>query len=474
VSNDDAPLVIAERYAIGRPIGQGGMGAVFEAVHVHTGRRLAVKTLLSRYVDDPVLVERFMREARATTAIGDPHVVEIVDIGTTPEGDVFMVMELLEGRELKKAMRQDAPLPVARACYIAHQIAAVMGLAHAKGIVHRDLKPANVFLVPRDRDPDYVKVLDFGIAKLDKATHGETDGHTMTRTGQLIGTPSYMSPEQLQGVREIDGRSDVYALGVILYQMLAGDLPYRGESVPDIFLKVMTTDPPPLGSVRPAVPPALAALVHRALARDVNARFADCAALAAALAPFAAQWVLGSPPTATDIVVSGAAVAGAHASSPSGLSDPVLLMSSPTALVPADGAVPPRPNGVPRWAVPVGLAGVLALGVVLGQWRPWAAVTPTPGPGPAAVVQAVVDRPAAAAVQVPTPLAVAAPVRPDAAVQEAPAPSVPSEPVERPGGPVVARQGGRPRVGGSPGGRVRPQGTVRPAAEAPGLILTNQ
>lgn len=463
MSSDDAPLIIADRYEIRRPIGQGGMGAVFEAVHVGTGRRLAVKTLLAKYVDDPVLVERFMREARATTAIGDPHVVEIVDIGKTPEGDVFMVMELLEGRELKRAMRQDAPLPVARACHIAYQIAAVMGRAHAKGIVHRDLKPANLFLVQRDRDADYVKVLDFGIAKLDRSLLGDApDGATMTRTGQVIGTPSYMAPEQLQGAREVDARADVYALGVILYQMLAGDLPVKGESVPDIFLKVMTTEPAPVRSARPAVPAALEAIVHRALRREADARFTDCTEFAAALAPFAAQWVVGSAATATDVVMPVANAVGGPLSSPSGLSDPVVVgaVSSP------DTA--PHPNPVaPRWTASHATAAVvggvaLALALVVAALRPGSAPPATALPvagaqqGGAVLRNAALDP--APVPRPPVPAVVGMPTADAAAVAAVDAAAAVAQP------PRAREAAARP-----------PRPRSRASASAPqGLILTNQ
>ncbi len=364
------PLILAERYRVIKPIGRGGMGAVFEAVHVLTGRRLAVKTLLAQYVNDAVLVERFMREARATTAIGDPHVIEIVDMGRTPEGDVFMVMELLDGRELKQAIRDDAPLPVERACHILHQIAAVMGRAHAIGVIHRDLKPANVFLVKRDRDPDYVKVLDFGIAKLDAAAHPDVaSGQTMTRTGQIIGTPSYMSPEQLQGLKEIDARTDVYALGVMLYQSLAGRLPIKGESIPDIFLKVMTTEATPVESFRDDIPPELAAIVRRALSRDAAARYEHAGAMADALAPLAARWVIGSAPTVAGLTlqVRPDGPGGTSQSSSSGLSAPRVLTSAQLDAPPAEAL---RVSVSRRGALAAGVAALALLGAVVA-WSPW-------------------------------------------------------------------------------------------------------
>ncbi|MFO0648036.1 MAG: serine/threonine-protein kinase [Polyangiales bacterium] len=404
---EEDPIVLAERYRVLKPIGRGGMGAVFEAVHVHTGRRLAVKTLLAQYVNDAVLVERFMREARATTAIGDPHVVEIVDIGRTPEGDVFMVMELLEGRELKRAIRDDAPLPIERACHIARQIGEVMGRAHALGIVHRDLKPANVFLVQRDRDPDYVKVLDFGIAKLDASAHPDVAaGQTMTRTGQIIGTPSYMSPEQLQGLKELDARSDVYALGVILYQAIAGSLPIRGESIPDIFLKVMTTEAPALATFRDDVPAELDGIVRRALSREPAARFADGAAFAEALAPYAARWVVGSAPTVAGISLRprpDGAGGNSQNSAPTPLSSPQVLHPAPDpSILPAA----PSPPSSPR-ALQIALAAAALAAIAVVAWRPWSHAPPVAASRDAAAapVARVAPEPPLAPAPEPPPVA---------------------------------------------------------------------
>jgi serine/threonine protein kinase len=284
--------VVAKRYRVVRPLRRGGMGEVFEAVHVLTGRRLAIKVLLPAYAHDAEAVARFTNEARATAAVGDPHVLEVVDLGRLKRGDrratveLYIAFELLEGDALADAIARAGAMPVGRAAHIAAQLAATMGRAHARGIVHRDLTPANVFLVARDGDPDYVKVLDFGVAKLLPAAGGEVPG--LTRSGQVLGTPAYMPPEQLlSGARDVDAPADVYAIGAMLYEMLAGGPVWPADSASVQYHAVLTTDPPPLATRRAGVPPALAAIVHRALAREVGERFASGDELARALAPFA-------------------------------------------------------------------------------------------------------------------------------------------------------------------------------------------
>src|SRR3954469_23404027 len=216
-------------YRVSELIGEGGMGVVYLAEHPGIGRRAAIKILRPGLTDNAELTKRFFNEARAANAIRHAGIVEVLDCGTLPSGTAYIVMELLEGENLAARLRKAGQLPVADARRVAAQTASALAAAHAAGIVHRDLKPDNLYLVPDERDAslEMVKVLDFGIAKL-----GQDAGRTSsvrTRTGSVMGTPAYMSPEQCRGTREIDPRTDIYALGVILFEMLCGRPPFVSE-----------------------------------------------------------------------------------------------------------------------------------------------------------------------------------------------------------------------------------------------------
>jgi serine/threonine protein kinase len=216
-------------YQITKLLAEGGMGAVYLAEHPAIGRRVAVKVLLPEVASDAEMVRRFFNEARAAHAIRHPGIVEILDFGTLPDGASYIVMELLEGESLGARLQRVGRLAPENAVDFAAQAAAALGAAHAQGIVHRDLKPDNLFLVADERVPGHelVKVLDFGIAKLSRGPNGA--GSFKTRTGVLMGTPVYMSPEQCLGTKEVDHRSDIYSLGIILFQMLAGAPPFMSE-----------------------------------------------------------------------------------------------------------------------------------------------------------------------------------------------------------------------------------------------------
>ena len=263
-------------------LGEGGMGAVYLAEHPGIGRRVAVKVLHRNYVRDESLLGRFLNEARAANAIRHPNIIEILDSGTIADGTPFLVMELLEGESLGARIRRVGPLPIPTAVEFAYQTASALGAAHKKGIVHRDLKPDNLYIVPDPHEPDRerIKVLDFGIAKLQQGNAGDS---VKTRTGTLMGTPIYMSPEQCRGTRAVDHRSDIYSLGVILFEMLTGQPPFVSEGFGELVNMHLNVAPPVPSSRNPAIPPALDAIVLRMLEKNADQRFGDMAELQGAL-----------------------------------------------------------------------------------------------------------------------------------------------------------------------------------------------
>jgi eukaryotic-like serine/threonine-protein kinase len=269
--------LLSGRYRVLRWIGAGGMGEVYEAENVRIGRRVALKILSGDLRKSPELVERFDREARAASAARGPHVVEMLDVGRTDDDLPFLVMELLDGTPLSRRL-DGGPLAIETAVQLAVQIARGLASAHEAGVVHRDLKPDNVFLVRGDGG-ETAKILDFGISKI-----GGGDTSTeLTKTGSALGTPSHMAPEQVEGKRDVDARADLWALGVLLYQMLTGKLPFEADSYGLMLVRILQEAPAPITSVRAEVPEALAAVVTRCLAKAPTDRWESAAMLETAL-----------------------------------------------------------------------------------------------------------------------------------------------------------------------------------------------
>lgn len=274
--------VLLDRYKVTGRIGQGGMGAVYEATHTLIGKRVAVKVLLDKYAYKDQVVARLEQEARLASSIGHENIIDITDFGQTPDGRTFVVMEYLEGQSLAECVSKDGPLPEERAIRIALQVASALSAAHAKGILHRDVKPENVFLLRR-KGQDFVKVVDFGISK---SLRGEEDGGAsprLTQTGMVLGTPLYMSPEQARGDDDLDQRIDVYALGVILYEMVTGEVPFQGSNYLNIISRVLNDELRPLRELRPELSAGLESVILRALAKSRDERYPSCEALAADL-----------------------------------------------------------------------------------------------------------------------------------------------------------------------------------------------
>jgi serine/threonine-protein kinase len=288
------------RYYVEKKIGEGGMGVVFAARHAVIERPLAIKVLKREAMRDTATIRRFVQEAQAASRIGHPNIVDVTDFGTTPDGMTYSVMEYVAGQTLGAALRAAAPFPAARAMRITAQIARALAAAHDKGIVHRDLKPENVFLLDRDGRPDFVKIVDFGIAKVTPPP-GKTNEPRLTRAGSVFGTPEYMAPEQAAGRSDTDGRVDVYALGVILYEMICGKVPHRGDSMVRTLAMQMLDPIEPPSRVRPdlGISPDLEAVIMHALVKKREQRYQTMGELLAALegllpAPVGAS-VTGSP-----------------------------------------------------------------------------------------------------------------------------------------------------------------------------------
>jgi serine/threonine-protein kinase len=271
--------VLAEKYRVERVLGSGGMGVVVAAQHVTLHHKVALKLMLPSAATDAQATARFLREARAAAQLRSEHVARVLDVGTLASGEPFMVMELLEGSDLDVILHERGPLPVAEAVDYLRQACDAVAEAHERGIVHRDLKPGNLFLASDARGRSMIKVLDFGISKHTNAV-GDL---ALTKTAAIMGSPLYMSPEQMRASRDVDARTDVWSLGVTLYQLLAGRVPFLTDSPMELGAKVLHEEPEPLDQARRDVPPAIAAVVKRCLAKDPAARFAGARDLAAAL-----------------------------------------------------------------------------------------------------------------------------------------------------------------------------------------------
>jgi len=271
--------VIAGKYLVERLLGAGGMGAVFEVSHRATGRRFAIKWLRPSLASHDDLVMRFIREAQAACRIDHPNVVQVYDVGQERDS-CFMLMELLRGETLSVRLRRVGKLSVTEACQILVPVCQGVSAAHAVGVVHRDLKPDNIFLCRSNAGGELPKVLDFGVAKLPQQAEATTN--TLTASGMIMGTPLYMAPEQLKA-RAVDGRTDVYALGVVLYEMLGGTVPFNANSYAELMVQVLTGQPQALRVLNPSLPDAVVRVVEAAMARDPHARFASADELARAL-----------------------------------------------------------------------------------------------------------------------------------------------------------------------------------------------
>jgi serine/threonine protein kinase len=296
--------VLAGKYRVERVLGLGGMGVVVVATHMQLDQKVALKFMLPDALQHPSLVERFAREARAAVRLKSDHVARVLDVGTLHTGSPYMVMEYLEGSDLGTMIERQGPMTVELAVDCVLQACDAVAEAHSIGIVHRDLKPRNLFMTGRNDGRALVKVLDFGISK-----HTASADLSLTRTTEVIGSPNYMSPEQLKSSKGVDERSDIWALGVVLYELIAGQVPFVAESVTQLTAMVLTEAPRSIRSLRADVPRELAGVIERCLEKSPQSRFASVAELALALQPFA-------PADSRDLAVRIARIASASGRSP--------------------------------------------------------------------------------------------------------------------------------------------------------------
>jgi serine/threonine-protein kinase len=441
-------------YIVRHKLGEGGMGSVYFAEHPSIGKRVALKVLHADYASQPEIVSRFFNEAKAVNDIQHPNIVDIVDFGILPAAApgepplVYFIMEYIEGVSLSELIRRESPLGPERAVTIALQIADALSASHRKGVVHRDLKPDNVILMSRGRQHDFVKLLDFGIAKL---TANAASTHR-TRTGMVMGTPQYMSPEQCDGRGHIDHRSDIYALGIVLYQMLTGRVPFGGDGYGEVLIQQMSKAPLAPTSITPSIPDHLELVVLKALEKQPDHRYQGMDDMmlalqnplhyvathgartgflvspvrreplpAGAALPLAAQTV--APDRAVPTTLSGsAAQLVATRSSPPTIPPPIASATMPPTAPPTKLA----PRAMARFGIAVALVlGGIAVGVIIQ-------VSGAPSaPAPAAPSAAPAAAPSPAPAAAPPAQAPAPPASPSSAPVVAQPPPTPAAPAPR-------------------------------------------
>jgi serine/threonine-protein kinase len=444
--------VIAGKYQLTHTLGRGGMGLVVAATHLQLERRVAIKFLLPEHLEKVDVVSRFTREARAAAKIQSDHVAHVLDVGV--DGDSpYMVMEYLEGEDLKDVLARRGPLGVEEATKYIRQACEALAEAHELGIVHRDLKPANLFLAIRPNGRSLLKVLDFGISKImNPATETE-----LTLTSRAIGSPSYMSPEQLTASRSLDARADVWGLGVVLYELLTRRRPFRGDAMPQVVAMILKGEFEKLDWVRPELPAELVAAVHKCLEISPDQRFASVTELALALAPFAplesTSAVDGIPRAKMPSHSSIPRAAPGEDSNTAGISSVV---------TPAVKSARPPRRAMLAVAGGVGMLTMLGLGaLVLTRGQATSApVAATPAAPPPRESASVATSPAPVAPALP-------PTEPAPSASPSAAPAVASAvaatpPPRHPAAAPPARGGATPRAGAPPARAAAP--TSSPAS----------
>ena len=374
--------VLADKYKVERVLGQGAMGVVVAARHLQLQQRVAIKFLTGRATRE--VKGRFLREAQLAYKLRNEHVARVIDVGELEGGQPFMVMEYLSGQDLQqvlKALPPEESMPVHEAVGFVLQVCEAMAEAHSQGIVHRDLKPSNLFLTESSDGSKMVKVLDFGISK-ETSDPGESDGGmALTRTEAVLGSPLYMSIEQMRSSRDVDARADIYALGAILYQLLTKRVPYEAQTFPELILKVASEEPPPPSAIRPDLPPPLEQAILRCLKKDRAERFPNVGELAAAIAPFATDEGIGSAERALRTIDKSSGGAGSTTLSPAALRATRSSMggartgSSWSSSTTMGGGSKMKTVGIAAGALVLGAATVM--GIIVATSRPSATASPT-------------------------------------------------------------------------------------------------
>jgi serine/threonine-protein kinase len=392
--------VLDGKYRVGRLIGEGGMGAVFEGEHILIRRRVAIKALLSGVASADV-VQRFQREAQAAGTIGNDHILEVMDLGRHPNGTHYMVMEYLDGETLTDRMRARQRLTCEELALLLRQVLTGLGAAHDAGIIHRDLKPDNIFILREKAGrPDFVKLIDFGISRF---TAGGGESLRMTKDGAMLGTPCYMSPEQARGTSDTDVRSDIYALGVIMYEAVSGVLPFDSTSFHDLLFKIVLATPTPLEELVPGLDSRFSRMVMKAMARDPHDRFPSVRDFARDLDEWTrgrtfvqgssvhtAGFLAGPPPSPASATAPYAPTAAppSHESQPGAVAKPTppahdsLGHDRTWAATRAEAATGTK-KPAPRLIVGLGLtlATVIIVAAVFGITRGKKPITPAAAPG---------------------------------------------------------------------------------------------
>jgi serine/threonine-protein kinase len=330
--------VLRGKYRVERVLGKGGMGVVLSAWHPKRDQPVAIKVLLPAMLAHPEIVERFLREGRAASRLQSDHVVRIMDVDTLEDGAPYLVMEQLDGDDLSAVRKRRQPLGPHLAADYLLQTAEAIAEAHSLGIIHRDLKPANLFLAQRRDGTTRIKVLDFGISKVTSAEGSEEVD--LTSAVAVMGSPTYMSPEQMLASRDVDARTDIWALGVILYELCTAQVPFPGKTVPEVCAMVMSVPPPPPRSLRPEIPEGLEGVILRCLRKDPAERFQTVMELRAALLPFRVATVGAATPSVATV--------SAPAPLPSTLVLPVAVASGPaTEVLPGASVESAAPGASP-------------------------------------------------------------------------------------------------------------------------------
>jgi serine/threonine-protein kinase len=352
--------ILAGKYRVERVLGIGGMGVVVAAHHIQLDEKVALKFLLPEALGDSDAVARFAREARAAVKIKSEHVARVSDVGTLPNGAPYMVMEYLDGGDLAAWIRERGPLPIEQAVEFILQACEAIAEAHALGIVHRDLKPANLFCIRRADGRLSIKVLDFGISKMSQ--FGGSAPSAMTQASSLMGSPLYMSPEQMRSAKNVNAQTDIWALGIILFELLTGKPPFLAESLPELVIHVGSEPPPPLRDTRPDIPAGLEGVIRRCLEKNREQRYPNVAELALALLPFAPKRGRASVERISGIIQAAGLSASALAPPPSPQNAGTVVSSGTTP--PVSQTTPSVPGVARRRGAVVGiaLAGIVVVG----------------------------------------------------------------------------------------------------------------